>query len=367
MEIVKTKLGERYKEKVRLPNGKVKTKTFPNKTLAKHWKRQMELDKTKGELGIIEKPQVAFKDVAVSWFQARVENVVSFRTVQSHRSHLNGKLIPYFGEVKVDRISLNDIEDLKRKYRSEGLNPKTINKVMSSLRQVFLYALDCGYVSKLPFNKSLLMKTVDRQYSYFEDHEIKSLLIKNRNERIFPIIYLFVHTGMRPGEIFGLCWDRVNFNANRIEITRTMNSRRVVQETTKGRRARYFPMNESLKEFFKELRKSQIDPRFVFLDEKGQPYSPDHFNERLFRPACKRAGVRELRFYDLRHTFASHFMMKGGNLFELQKLLGHANIEETMIYAHLSPEHLEKASQIVNFGISFGQEKADGPFLALAK
>ncbi len=125
--------------------------------------------------------------------------------------------------------------------------------------------------------------------------------------------------------------------------------------------------NDQLKSFFLELRKLQRDPKFVFVDPNGDPYSPDHFNQRHFKGACERAGVRELRFYDIRHTFASHFMMKGGNLFELQKLLGHANIEETMIYAHLSPEHLEKASQIVNFGITFGNEKADGPFLALAE
>ena len=70
---------------------------------------------------------------------------------------------------------------------------------------------------------------------------------------------------------------------------------------------------------------------------------------------------------NLRHTFASHFMMKGGNIFDLKSLLGHSDFDMTQIYAHLSPNHLEKAASVVNFGINFGNEKDSGPFLALAE
>ena len=65
----------------------------------------------------------------------------------------------------------------------------------------------------------------------------------------------------------------------------------------------------------------------------------------------KRAGLlNRYRFHDLRHTFASHFVMNGGSLYDLQKLLGHARFEETQRYAHLTPEHLAKAVNIVSFG-----------------
>ena len=55
-------------------------------------------------------------------------------------------------------------------------------------------------------------------------------------------------------------------------------------------------------------------------------------------------------FHDLRHCFASHFMMNGGNLYDLQKVLGHTKTEMTQIYAHLSPEHLSGVTRIINFG-----------------
>ena len=366
MEIIKTKKGERYKEKVRLENGQTLTKTFRTKTHANQWKMKMETEKVQGILGVSFKQDLPFEVVARAWFEAKVKNVVATKTVVNYKSNLESKVIPHFGKADIAKVGLAQIDALKNQCLKKGLNPKTINKVMTMIRQILLYAVDCGYIKTLPFHRSLLLKTFNRQYNFFESHEVRMLLMRNQNEYYYPIIYLMMHTGMRPGEIMGLCWDRVNAIANRIEITRTMSARRVLQEKTKGGRARYFPLNDQLKRFFLELRKQQRDPKFVFVDPKGEPYSPDHFNQRYFKGACERAGVRVLRFYDIRHTYASHFMMNKGNLYELKALLGHANIEETEIYAHLSPEHLEKASLIVNFGITYGNEKADGPFLALA-
>lgn len=70
-----------------------------------------------------------------------------------------------------------------------------------------------------------------------------------------------------------------------------------------------------------------------------------------FQRAQEKAGLtNHYRFHDLRHTFASHFVMNGGSLYDLQKLLGHARFEETQRYAHLTPEHLSKAINIVSFG-----------------
>ena len=69
------------------------------------------------------------------------------------------------------------------------------------------------------------------------------------------------------------------------------------------------------------------------------------------------------RFHDLRHTFASHFMMNGGNIYDLQKILGHTSLEMTQRYAHLAPEHLVQAANIVSFGSQFQKrilEKVEG-------
>lgn len=74
---------------------------------------------------------------------------------------------------------------------------------------------------------------------------------------------------------------------------------------------------------------------------------------RQFRKFLKLAEVNQYyRIHDLRHTFASHFMMNGGDIYDLQKILGHSSLEMTQRYAHLAPEHLIQASNVVSFGAS---------------
>jgi site-specific recombinase XerD len=111
--------------------------------------------------------------------------------------------------------------------------------------------------------------------------------------------------------------------------------------------------------------RNQSSPKFVFADQDGNSLKVDHYSGREFRTALNRAGLNRIRFHDLRHTYASNFMMNGGNLYDLQKILGHTKSDTTNIYAHLSPAHLSNAVKIVNF--SFDEVKTEhSPYLALA-
>ena len=367
MENYLTKKGEnRFKEKVRLANGKMLTKSFRTKGHAVIWKRKMETVRSQNILGIKTLKSILFEDIAARWFGSKVEYSLAVKTVATYRYALNAQVLPQLGKLNIAQITLSDIESLKEKFQRSGLKAKTINRVVTIIRQVFLYALDLGHIAELPFKKTLLLKSEKRSFSYFTELEIKSLLIENRESPIFPILFLALNSGMRKGEILGLCWDRVNFVSGKIEITRTLHARNFLQEKTKGGKARYFPMNDSLRAFFIELRKNQTSPIYVFSDKKGNAFNPDHYSGRNFKTACEKARVRKLRFHDMRHTYASHFMMRGGKIYDLKELLGHSDIKTTEIYAHLSVDHLKDVSQIVDFGISFTQEKVSGPYLALA-
>lgn len=89
--------------------------------------------------------------------------------------------------------------------------------------------------------------------------------------------------------------------------------------------------------------------KFVFAIEDGSPFSYEHLTERIFKSHVKASGCSQIRFHDLRHTFASHFMMNGGNIYTLQHLLGFSDIKTTMIYAHLDKKFLADASNVVKF------------------
>ena len=108
-------------------------------------------------------------------------------------------------------------------------------------------------------------------------------------------------------------------------------------------------MTEVVFQYLSELRRQKPFQKIVF-DDNGSFWNPDHFKQRNFDPLVELAGIRKCRFHDLRHTFATHYIQNKGSLFDLQKLLGHLRIENTLIYAHHSIEHLEKSAQIIQFG-----------------
>lgn len=157
-----------------------------------------------------------------------------------------------------------------------------------------------------------------------------------------------LNTGLRLGEICGLCWDRVNFESGSITISRTL-TREGIKNTTKTHKARHIPMNTTTRAVLLKRFKSKTT-KLVFHTPDGNSIPYDHFTQRDFKKAQKHAQMENMiRFHDLRHTYASHFVMSGGDIYVLQKLLGHSNIETTMIYAHLDERFLREASEIINF------------------
>lgn len=116
----------------------------------------------------------------------------------------------------------------------------------------------------------------------------------------------------------------------------------------KGNRKRRVPLHPEAKAVLLNLLKKDKYGKYVFCKEDGSPYSIHHYY-RHFHAAQERAGfTKRYRFHDLRHTFASHFMMSGGELYELKNLLGHSSIEMTQKYAHLSPNHLNKSIRVLD-------------------
>ena len=148
--------------------------------------------------------------------------------------------------------------------------------------------------------------------------------------RLRMIVLIAVTTGMRASEIFGLNWSDVMFGERLI----------AVRAKLKGGKMRYVPM---LPEIADELVRF---PKVVGEDRIFPP-KPDATSGRQrvegsFVDLLDRAKIRDFRFHDLRHTFASHYMMQGGDLYELAKILGHSNIKMTERYAKLGRDHIAR-------------------------
>jgi len=162
--------------------------------------------------------------------------------------------------------------------------------------------------------------------------------------RLRLVVLIAVTTGMRMAEIFELSWSDVMYNEGLL----------AVRAKLKGGMMRYVPMPPELGN---ELR------GFMPKPPDNVRYITGHNSERIFPPKegakgerqrvegsfddlLERAGITNFRFHDLRHTFASWYMMNGGDLYELAKILGHANIKMTERYAKLARQHIARTSNI---------------------
>jgi len=104
------------------------------------------------------------------------------------------------------------------------------------------------------------------------------------------------------------------------------------------------PMNEFLKNTLISVRKNPSSP-FVFNNRSGEPFKDIRTQ---FTTVLRRAGIKKIRFHDLRHTFASQLVMSGVDLNTVRELLGHADLKTTLIYAHLSQDHKKQAVNVLD-------------------
>jgi integrase len=181
----------------------------------------------------------------------------------------------------------------------------------------------------------------DRYLSRDELHRLKQALdekeyrrgtkdLNKTNLRLRLIVLLAVATGMRASEIFGLLWSDVLYSEGLL----------AVRAKLKGGKMRYVPM---LPELAEELRRFPV----VIGEDRIFPPKPGATSGRQrvegsFENLLERARIRDFRFHDLRHTFASWYMMNGGDLYELAKILGHSNIQMTERYAKLGRQHIAR-------------------------
>ncbi|MDH1008308.1 tyrosine-type recombinase/integrase [Pseudomonas nicosulfuronedens] len=214
-----------------------------------------------------------------------------------------------------------------RRVRNEGgTSPKTLNNELGYLRAVYNELKGLGevlYANPLELVKPFRIE--ERELSWLDDGEVDQLLDAIRsgcdNPHVLPIVLICLATGARWSEAEGLRPSRLR------DCT-------VTYAQTKSSRVRSIPVSADLDAFIREHWK-----------QHGQ-FTPAITS---FRRALDRSGIelpKGQASHALRHTFASRFMQKGGNILTLQKILGHSSLAMTMRYAHLAPEHLVEAVRL---------------------
>jgi len=239
-----------------------------------------------------------------------------------------GHLIPFFAGKYLYEISPQMIEDYKAKRLQEGVTGSTVNRELGCMKHIYTKAIEWGKATENPVKRVKLFKENNQRVRFLEKGEIK-ILLDVCPEFLKPIVIVALNTGMRQGEILNLKWDDIDLVRGIITIRNTKNN-----ET------RFIPLNSVLRNTFEKLKeKCKMDSPWVFCDDEGKRLSR-FCNDirRSFLKVLKEAGIKDFRFHDLRHTFASHLVMAGADIMTVKELLGHKTLEMTLRYSHLSPD-----------------------------
>lgn len=358
MQVIKNKKGSFFREKVYVDGKAIHSPRFSRKSDALSWKARIMTDKASYQsTGILPKAlqvenAITLSEYATTWLETRVKLQLAPRTYDHYKHSLKRHILPRFGKMNLHDIRLNLSDKFIQELAEAGHNARGINLIIGIFKRVLIEAVKENRIEKNPFQYLKELKEPPRPDVYLTGEEINKILEVSKNHYFHSLFLVSINTGLRRGELAGLCWDKVNFETSLMEICRLRDRSGLGDRTKTVKSRRFIPMNAVVKAHLLGLKKSSQN-KLVFVDEDNEPFDVDHLYRDL-RVYLKRAHIDKVfRFHDLRHTFASHFMMNGGNIYDLQKILGHTSLEMTQRYAHLAPEHLVRASNVVSFGSKF--------------
>ena len=266
------------------------------------------------------------------YFPARIAMARKFSEVSAkfwelHGSHLRSNTWRYmmpkfnatFGRMKIGDINAGDIQKLYNEIASRRTH-STARRYMTLLRLIFNKAKVWGdFIGENPCSGVKLGREANHRIRYLTSPEIETLL-GAANPRLWPVVAIALLTGMRRGEILGLTWENVDLNHGRLYILQS-----------KSGLPRELPISPKLAGVLHGIGPKAKGP-IVDL--------PVIMLRRLFSEALRGSRIASFRFHDLRHTFASHYVMAGGDLLTLSRILGHTTTAMTQRYAHLASDYL---------------------------
>lgn len=267
------------------------------------------------------------------WF----ENA-QYQKSDSVKGRLN-TLVEFFGEnlylSDLNEPMINRFVQIKRVRLKAG----TVNRYLQDLSAVLHKARDVWKVKTNVVNlHKFMLKTPKENVKFFEPEEIDEL-IKRAPPHLKNIILVALYTGMRKSNVLGLRWEQIDFNNNIIRV-------HVKDRTAEGGREINIPITQKLKELLSQIPNSG---KFVFY-YKGKPIHDIKTSwQNLFKAKfdkdgnCVQNKIPYRNFHTLRHTCGTWLYRKTKDLRIVQKILGHAEIETTLKYAHVVMDEERKA------------------------
>jgi|TARA_B100001964_G_C14190098_1_gene580632 integrase len=279
-----------------------------------------------------------FKDM-MDEFMKEHAPTVSISMQRSYASSLK-HLSPFFKNKRLLSISRSCISGYKKLRRGQGAKPATINRELAMFSKAFNLAVEeWEWIkdSDKPFSKISYLEEKNERYRWLaEDEEVE--LLESCPGWLREIIVFALNTGLRQDELLSLEWSRVDLARKTAFIQKTKNGK-----------PKTIPLNQIVIDVLEQKLNGKVrhlKNGFVFLSNHGTKIDR-HNLRRAFDKAKEKVGIKDFRFHDLRHTFATRLSQSGIDQYRISKLLGHEDARMTQRYSHHCAESLRSGVEIL--------------------
>jgi len=301
--------------------------------LAAKWTQESFMEQHFGKI-----PDLPFRDAVLRYGKEKKrENPVGYEDNTRFRLQL---LLDNFGALNLTEIRYANIQDFADK-RLETVKEATVQKELATLKAILNKAhREERLASVPPFPKAKALQGRCRWLTVSEE----TRLLEAASAHLRPLIIVAVDTGGRRSELLGLDWRHVNLEKGLVTFVKTKNGEdRTIRLTQRARLE------------LKKLGPKETGPVFTYNGKAMRDTKSSFANAR------RKAGIEDLRFHDLRHTFASRLVQQGVSLYEVMHLTGHKSVSMVQRYAHLAPDFQKRAiSALEAYGHKMGTMNDSG-------
>lgn len=266
-------------------------------------------------------------------FLSHSMSVNTLKTVRANRTALN-ELARFIGAGCIlSRIAPADCERFLA-AKTAAASTWTARKYYLALAAAFERAKTWGHIEANPWRTVRKPKTPEATPAYFTREQFRVLLSVIAGRDLRELVTVAALTGLRQGELLAMEWDWLDFPRRILTVKNSANF------TTKSKKARVVPLCDQVLAVLLSRRERANSETGLVFTRRGRAFGADYVTHR-FKAAVLRAGLpSHLHFHSTRHTYASWLVQGGVSIYQVARLLGHANTTTTEIYAHLVPSDM---------------------------
>ncbi len=283
--------------------------------------------------------------------------------MEGYESRIYKHIIPKIGKIPLNELTQNDLQkfynDLKLNGRLQcqdtmgsGLSNRFIRSTHANVRSALQKAVEEGLIHKNPAIGCKLPPKRSREMQVLTRDEIQRFLIQAKYDGFYEIFLVALSTGLRRGEDVALKWEDINFKTGELKIRRQahlVKGKLTISEPKTKDSMRTIILPQSLLEILKEY-KNTVNSEWMFPSPKNNdmPRDPSAIRK-MMQTVLKRAECKQVRFHDLRHTFATIAIANGMDIKTLSSIIGHKSSKTTLdIYLHSTEEMKQTAADKIN-------------------